>query len=247
MDKLVYTSLSGLRGTMTRQQATAHNMANVNTPGFKADISANSTVWVSGSGHNSRAMASGQVLTFDDRAGPVSHTGRPLDIALQGDALIAVQSENGDQAYTRRGDLMVSANGMLVTNGGAPVFGDNGPIIVPPSKDIRIDESGVVSTVPADSTDGVAIPVDRIKLVSPGGARIEKGLDGLFRPFAGGTLPADPLARVIPESLEGSNVNMSEALTDMIESSRLWEMQLNVITSARDMDSSASNLMNLPQ
>ena len=96
--------------------------------------------------------------------------------------------------------------------------------------------------------DYVVVPSGngRLKLVSPQGSHIAKGLDGLFRQTDGGTLPADPQAHVISASLESSNVNTSQTLIDMIEASRSWDMQLQLVTSARDLDTSAADLMRLP-
>ena len=87
--------------------------------------------------------------------------------------------------------------------------------------------------------------VDRLKLASPTGSQIAKGADGLFRVRGGGALPADPQASVTSGSLEGSNVNQTKALVDMIDASRSWDTQLKMITSARDLDTSTTELMKI--
>src|SRR5829696_4771277 len=101
MDRLVHTSLSGLRSAMARQAATSHNLANASTVGFRADLSSARALWIQGEGLQTRAQSSQEVAGADMQAGPVSETGRDLDIALQGNALLAVQAQNGDEAYTR--------------------------------------------------------------------------------------------------------------------------------------------------
>src|SRR3546814_6261942 len=104
MNRLVYTSLSALRGAMARQASTANNLANANTVGFRAEIANQRPLWIEGQGFDARALASEEVLAADMSEGTVSETGRALDIAMEGDALLAVQADNGEEAYTRRGD-----------------------------------------------------------------------------------------------------------------------------------------------
>ena len=95
MDRLIYTSLTAMRGSMSRQTAIANNLANAQTPGFRADMANAQSLWLDGSGLDARAMASEEVLGADMRAGTVTQTGRDLDIAMQGDALLVVQAKDG--------------------------------------------------------------------------------------------------------------------------------------------------------
>jgi flagellar basal-body rod protein FlgF len=246
MDRLIYTALSGMRGAMSRQTVTANNLANANTTGFRAELASARSLWVRGDGFESRAPVSQEVTGADMQAGSINHTGRDLDVAMTGDALLTVQAEDGSEAYTRRGDLQVAATGVLTTGDGHPVLGDSGPITIPPADSIRIAEDGAIWIVPAGGDASQPQQVDRLKLTSPAGSNVAKGLDGLFRVQGGGALPSDPQARLISASLESSNVNTSQTLIDMIEASRSWDMQLQLITSARDMDTSAADLMRLP-
>jgi flagellar basal-body rod protein FlgF len=178
--------------------------------------------------------------------GSVTATGRDMDVAMQGDALLAVPADVGSEAYTRRGDLQVSPTGVVTTGDGHPVLGDGGPLTIPPADSIRIADDGAIWIVPAGGDPNQPQQVDRLKLASPAGSRIQKGLDGLFRVLNGGALPSDPDGRVVPQALEGSNVNTSQTLIDMIEASRSWDMQLQLVTQAREMDTSAADLMRLP-
>ncbi|MFN3944656.1 MAG: flagellar basal body rod protein FlgF [Allosphingosinicella sp.] len=248
MDRLVHSSLSALRGAMARQAATANNLANANTTGFRAEISSARALWVQGGGgaHAARAISSQEVLTADMRSGEVTETGRDLDIAIEGDALLAVQARNGEEAYTRRGDLQMAETGLLSTGDGHPVLGEQGPITIPPADRISIDRDGTIWIVPVGGDPNVPQMVDRLKLATPAGSPLLKGLDGLFRVPNDGALPSDPDARLTPRSLEGSNVEATQALVDMIEASRAWDMQLKLITTAREIDSSAADLMRLP-
>lgn len=246
MDRLIYTALSGMRGAMARQTSTANNLANANTTGFRAEMSSATAVWLRGPGLESRVPTSQQVVAADMAPGSVTDTGRDLDVAMQGDALLAVQADDGSEAYTRRGDLQVSPTGVVTTGDGHPVLGDGGPLTLPPADSIRIADDGAIWIVPAGGDPNQPQQVDRLKLASPAGSHVQKGLDGLFRVADGGALPSDPDARLTPHSLEGSNVNTSQTLIDMIEASRSWDMQLQLVTQAREMDTSAADLMRLP-
>lgn len=246
MDRLIYTALSGMRGAMARQTTTANNLANANTTGFRAEMSSASALWVRGAGMQSRAPTSQEVVAADMAPGSVTATGRDMDVAMQGDALLAVQADDGSEAYTRRGDLQVSPTGVVTTGDGHPVLGDGGPLTLPPADSVRIADDGAIWIVPAGGDPNQPQQVDRLKLASPAGSRVQKGLDGLFRVVDGGALPSDPDARITPHSLEGSNVNTSLTLIDMIEASRSWDMQLQLVTQAREMDTSAADLMRLP-
>ena len=246
MDRLAYTSLSAMRSAMARQAATASNLANASTTGFRAELANVQPLWVQGPGLDTRVVASEEVLAADMKPGTVTQTGRDLDVAIRGGALLAVQSTEGDEGYTRRGDLQLSDSGLLTTGDGLPVIGDQGPITLPPADKVTIDATGAVWIVPQGDTGGQTQQVDRIKLVSPTGSKIVKATDGLFRVKDGGALPSDPDARVTAGALEGSNVNVSKALVDMIDASRAWETQIKLITTAKDIDSGTADLMRLP-
>lgn len=245
MDRLIYSSLAALKGAQSRQVATANNLANAATPGFRAEISEAQSLWVRGAGFDSRASVSQEVLAANMRAGVVTQTGRDLDIAIENDALLAVQSPSGEEAYTRRGDLQLSETGLLTTGDGRPVMGLQGPITVPPSDRVTISADGRISIIPAGGDPAQPQDIAQIKLVSPAGLGVRKGLDGLFRADMGDALPADPDARVRTGHLEASNVSSTDALVDMIEASRSWDVQIKLLSDARDMDAASAQLMNI--
>lgn len=247
MDRVIYTSLTAMRGSMARQTAIANNLANAQTPGFRADMAESQALWLNGSGANARAVSSEEVIGADMRAGTIAATGRDLDIAMQGDAMLVVQAPDGEEAYTRRGDLMVAPSGLLSTGDGHPVQGTQGPVTIPPADSVTIDDEGRVFVVPAGGDPQNPQQVDRLRLATPTGSDIVKGLDNLFRVKGGGILPDDPEARVVTRSIEGSNVTATVALVDMIEASKAWDSQLKLIDDAREMDSATANLMQLPR
>lgn len=246
MDRLIHTSLSALHAAMARQTVTANNLANASTTGFRAEMSNATALWLRGPGAPDRAMASEEVRAADMKAGVVTQTGRALDVAIGGDAMLAVQADDGDEAYTRRGDLMLDASGILVTGDGHPVIGDSGPVSLPPADSVRIAGDGSVWIVRQGGDPNTPQQVDRLKLASPQGQAIVKNVDGLFGVTGGGVLGGDPDARLTAGAIEGSNVDASTALVAMIEASRAWDNQVKLLTTARELDTSTTNLMRLP-
>ncbi len=248
MDRMVYTALSGLKGQMSAQASIANNIANASTTGYRADrVAFQQMMLKGGPGHESRAPSAEEVLDADRRAGTIQSTGRDLDIAIPGTAWLAVQATDGSEAYTRRGDLKVNDAGVLETGDGFPVMGSGGPITVPPAQKILIAEDGSLSIMPMGAAPGSAPQViDRIRLANPEGSQTVKGLDNLLRVKGGGVLPDDLDAKVITGSLEGSNVNLTQALVDMIENQRSYEVQANLLKEAKSMDEASASLMRLP-
>lgn len=247
MDRVIYTSLSAMRGSSARQTAIANNLANAQTPGFRGDMAEAQTLWLHGGGLDARAVSSEEVIGADMRAGTITATGRDLDVAMEGEAMLVVQAPDGQEAYTRRGDLQLSSSGLLTTGDGHPVQGTQGPVTVPPSDSVKIDTEGRIWAVPAGGDPENPVEVDRLRLAATAGSDIVKGLDNLFRVKGGGILPDDPEARLVTRSIEGSNVAATTALVEMIEASRSWDNQIKLVSDARDMDSATANLMQLPR
>jgi flagellar basal-body rod protein FlgF len=247
MDRLVYTAYSGLRGRMAAQAAIANNMANATTTGFRADKVQFEQLTLAGAGHAARAPTSEEVIDADRRPGAVVQTGRPLDIAVSGEAWLAVQAADGSEAYSRRGDLTIAPSGALQNGEGMVVMGNNGPITLPPAARVSIAADGTVLIVPPGGEGQPPQPVDRLKLVDPRGSETVKGLDNLLHVKGGGALPQDLDATLIAGSLEQSNVNLTDTLVQMIENQRGYEVQAKLLSSARDMDESGASLMRLPQ
>lgn len=246
MDRLIYTALSGLRGSMSAQTAIANNLANANTIGFRADRSAFESQTLKGPQIEVRAPNAMEVKDADMTAGAVIETGRPLDLAINGSAMMAVQSDDGTEGYTRRGDLMVSPTGLLQTGDGKLVLGGSGgPISIPALSTVSITQDGTVQVVAPGGDVNNPETVDRIKLVSTEGSQIHKGLDGLFRAIDDGVLPNDPEARVTTGALEQSNVNSAQMMVEMIENQRLFDMRTKMLTTARELDEGGASLMRI--
>lgn len=249
MDKLVYTAATGLRAHMQAQAAIANNMANASTTGFRADRVVFDQIQMTGGGASlmARAPTSSEVTDADRQQGTLISTGRSLDVAVTDrNDWIAVQAPDGGEAYTRRGDLSVSASGTLQTGDGFLVMGQSGPITIPPYNSLTIGSDGSISIVPQGDATGKPQAIDKIKLVSDNGANTVKGLDNLLHVRGGGALPENLDAQVASGTLEGSNVNMTQALVDMIENQRSYEVQASLLKNAKDMDEGAASVMRLP-
>jgi flagellar basal-body rod protein FlgF len=245
MDRLIWTAVTGMNASMARQRMIASNMANAQTIGFRAEVMAQTPMTLIGPQLQARSMTDAAVRGARMDAGALMHTGRPLDIAVQGQALLTVQAPDGSEAYTRRGDLTVSPTG-LVTNGeGFAALGEDGPITVPPGSLVSIGTDGAVLAADPATPDTPAQRVGQLKLASWAGSRIDKGLDGLFRVTGGGVLPRDAEARVIPATLEQSNVKPAEVLVEMVEAQRLFDMRTKLIATAKELDEGGASLMRL--
>lgn len=243
MDRLIYTAMSGMTDSMTRQRVLASNMANAQTIGFRAEMLYSTPVTLDGPSLEARAMTEGEVRGADMSMGAFTETGRPLDVAIVNDAMLAVQADDGSEVYTRRGDLSISPTGVLQNGDGKPVIGSGGPISLPLGSDVTIAPDGSVMVRDAGSPEQPPTIVDRLKLASPQGSKLAKGMDGLFRVIGGGALPADETATVQSGSLEQSNVKPSEVVVQMIQAQRLFDIRTKLISTARDVDQSGASLM----
>lgn len=243
MDRLIWTAVSGMSASMAQQRMIASNMANAQTIGFRAEVMRATPITLDGPSLEARALTDAEVHGAMMTAGTLTQTGRPLDIAVQGAALLAVQASDGSEAYTRRGDLSVSPNGLLVNGEGFAVLGEDGPITLPPGSDVSIAPDGAVLTRNRADADAPPQTVARIRLGAPQGSPVAKGLDGLFRVEGGGALPQDLEARVLTGTLEQSNVKPSEVMIQMVEAQRLYDMRTKLIATAKSLDEAGASLM----
>lgn len=243
MDRLLYVAMTGAKETLRAQGVNNHNLANASTTGFRADLTAFQTRDVVGSGYASRAYATNATTGWDATPGAQISTGRELDVAIQGDGFIAVLGRDGREAYTRAGDLRVDPNGMLLTGTGLQVMSDGAPVTVPPNSSVSIAPDGTISVVPLGQGPETTANVGRIKLVNPPVEALERGADGLFRMRDGSDAPADASVRLASGVLETSNVNATEALVNMIELARHFELQVKAIRTAEENGDASAQLL----
>jgi flagellar basal-body rod protein FlgF len=245
MDKLIYTAMTGAKHALMRQDTLANNLANANTAGFRAESVAFRSVPVQGVGAPTRAFVVESTPRVDFTPGAVQHTGRELDVAVSGRGWVAVQGPDGTEGYTRAGSLQIDSTGVLQTAGGLPVLGDGGPIIIPQDNRITIAADGTVSATPNQPPLRAATPVGRIKLVNPPEESLRHDADGLFRVADGGTAEVDENVRLIPGAVEGSNVNVAEAMIGIIAVARQFDLQMKMMQNADTNARAASQLLSV--
>lgn len=245
MDRLIYTAMTGAKHVFMQQAGTANNLANASTIGFKAQEHRFRAVPVVGDGMPTRAFVVDASVSDVMDEGPLMFTGRNLDVAVQGRGWMAVQLPDGSEAYTRAGSLDVDVTGLLQTKSGYPVAGDGGPINIPPDNKIEIAPDGTVSVVPAFGTPNNTNAIGRIKLVNPPEADLVRGADGLFRLRNGQPADADTNVKLVSGTLEGSNVNVTDAMVNLISLSRQFEMQIKMLQTADTNAQRADQLLSL--
>ncbi|WDD95607.1 flagellar basal body rod protein FlgF [Burkholderia sp. FERM BP-3421] len=250
MDRLIYTAMTGATQSLEQQAIVANNLANVSTTGFRAQLATFRAVPMNfGTGgavdpQTTRTYVLSSTPGADYTPGPITRTGNPLDVAVQGPGWMSVQLPDGSEGYTRAGNLHIDENGQLMTASNLPVVGNGGPISVPPNAQVTIGKDGTVSALmPGDPPTAIAM-VDQMKLVNPDAGTMTRGDDGVFRTVDGNPAEVDPAVVVTPNSLEGSNVNPVSAMVSMLDNVRAFQLQTKLIETADQNEQSANQLLN---
>jgi len=245
MDKLIYVAMSGAREAMRAQATTSHNLANISTTGFRALRNVLDSAPIGGTGLPTRVNTVRQPELWNTRQGQSLATGRELDVSIQGQGWLVVQDAAGNDALTRNGNLRINANGILETAAGQPVRGNGGPVSIPPYEKLFIGDDGQISIIPQGQTAESLVQVDRLRLVNPPALDLVRTGDGLFNLRDGSAAAPDASVRVASGQLESSNVNPAEALAEMIEMSRHYEMQVRAMNTADELDAASARLIRL--
>ena len=243
MDRMLYVAMNGASQTMLAQTANTNNLANVSTTGFRADFEQFRSMPVFGDGYGSRVYTMSERPRTDLSGGALQTTGRALDMAVNGDGWFAVQTPDGGEAYTRRGDLRVTPNGQLVNGAGHVMLGDAGPLVIPPFDKIDIGDDGSITIQPLGQGPGNLAIVGRVKLVTPDMEQLDKGLDGLMHLPEGELAPPTAGVRLISGALEASNVNAVGAMVNMMELARHYEVQVKMMKTAEETDQASDRLL----
>ncbi|WP_246796189.1 flagellar basal body rod protein FlgF [Burkholderia perseverans] len=247
MDRLIYTAMTGADQALDQQSVIANNLANTSTTGFRAQLATYRAVPMNfGEASNpdtTRTFVLSSTPGADYSAGPISRTGNPLDVAVQGQGWLTVLAPDGSEAYTRAGNLHVDENGQLVNGSNLPVVGTGGPIAVPPNGQVTIGVDGTVSVLAAGDPPSAIALVDQLKLVNPDPSTMTRGDDGLFRTADGNPADVDPNVTLAPDSLEGSNVNPVSAMVSMLDNARAFQLHTKLIESADQNEQSANQIL----
>jgi flagellar basal-body rod protein FlgF len=233
------TLLIGLsRQTVLRREleVVANNIANLNTTGFKSDGAVFSE-FLHGSNSDGRRMSFVQDrMTWHDMSqGGIQQTGNPLDVAIEGDAFMVVQTPRGER-YTRNGAFQVNSQGQLVTSAGDQVLGDSGPILFGTTdRDITINPDGTIRAREASSNADTGR--GKLRLVAfANSQRLQK--DGLSTFRAPDGLQQQPPAvnvRVAQGAIEKSNVRPVIEMSRMIELTRAYSEVANILQQQGDL------------
>jgi flagellar basal-body rod protein FlgF len=245
MDRLIYTAMSGAKHTLEQQASVSQNLANATTTGFRAQIDSFRAVPVLGDGLATRSFVVDATVGTDFSPGLMQQTGRALDVAVQGNGWLALQTDDGSEAYTRNGALKLSENGVLQNQNGATVAGEGGPISIPPNMAITIGADGTVSGVDTTIASTTVNTLGKIKLVNPPAQNLVRSDDGLFRTKSGAPVDADANVVVAGGMLEGSNVNLVDAMVSMINLSRQFDMHMTMLKTAETDEASAQQILTL--
>jgi flagellar basal-body rod protein FlgF len=245
MDRLLYVAMTGAKQLMQAQQLVAHNLANVGTTGFRADLARFTAKPIEGPGYPSRINTVASGLGFDRKQGMLVETGNALDVAIDGVGWVAVQASDGAEAYTRGGSFNVNAVGLLETERGELVLGDNGPVAIPPNVGVTVAPDGTISIVPQGQGPETIASIGRLKLVNPDPNRLEKRPDGLVRVVGGDEVEADASVKIVSGSLEQSNVNMAGTMVEMIELAREFDVAVRMMRVADENASRAANIASI--
>jgi flagellar basal-body rod protein FlgF len=218
----IYDLTDGALTQDLRFDTVANNMANSNTTGFKKDIIS-----------FSQTLDMQSTSKTDFSQGPMRYTGNNLDIALGGQGFLKIQTPNGIR-YTRDGALSINADGFLVTGNGDDVLGENGPISVAGGT-ISIGQDGEVSV------DNV--PADKLSVVNFDNPQLLRKEGSSYYSYQGDSkgISNQTDAVVKQRYLEGSNVNPTQEMIEMIETFREFEAAEKAIQS---IDGSTNKMIN---
>jgi len=249
----IRTSASGMKAQQLMVDTIANNLANVNTTGFKRSrvsfedvlyntIQGAQTVDAGGERQTLAPLQIGQGVRLAainrlHTQGAPEQTGRPLDLAVEGDGFFQVQRADGATAYTRDGSFTISDSGQLVTNGGYKVL--PGVTVPPDSQNLTISASGIVTVT---DTNAQQVEIGRLELarfVNPNG--LASLGENLYQETAasGEAMTGAPqeqgMGRILQGMLESSNVEIVQEMTDMIAAQRAYEINAKAIQTGESM------------
>ena len=241
---MLYVAMTGASQNTLALQSHANNLANVSTHGFRRDFEQARSMPVFGDSLPARAYAMSERPGTDFTPGALQETGRDLDIAIEGDGWIAVQTPLGGEAYVRTASLKIDSVGILRAGNDLPVMGNAGPVVIPPEQKIEIGRDGTISIRALGENPNVMAEIDRIKLVNPDPANLSKGTDGLIH-HAGGPAEADANVQLISGFVETSNVNAVAEMTSILALSRQFELQVKLMRTAEEDAAAMTKVMQI--
>lgn len=260
MIRALSTAATGMNALQTKLDVNANNVANSQTAGFKKgraefqDLMYQTTrAPGANTGANTRAPTGLQVglgvrtvgTSTVQSQGDLQQTGNPLDIAIEGRGFFAVQTPDGDIAYTRDGAFKLDAEGRMVTNDGYPLTSE---IVVPPDAEtVTVGHDGIVTATLANEAEPLELgQLELATFANPGGL-MAKGRSLFSETAASGTAILGPpgsegIGSVSQGTLELSNVKVVEEMIDLISGQRAYEVNSRVVQAADEMLQQTANL-----
>jgi len=243
-------SENGLKANQEWINSISHNVANMQTAGFKkTNVSFNELVNSTSSADNPQQLAhEGMGVTINNQSvdfskGDIKSTSRALDIAINGNGFLELEKEDGETAYTKLGRLNVNADGRLVAHDGSLLSSE---IIVPAgSKSIHIGANGLVS---AEMTSGEFMDLGNINIaqfsnpeyLKPIGNEIYVTTQQSGEPEINSTATGNNT--IMQGFLEMSNVNMIDEMSDLLMAQRAYQLNARLIQTADQILETINNL-----
>ena len=245
MDKFLYISMSGAKESMNALAIHSNNLANANKTAFKSSFEQARSMQAYGEGQPTRVFALAEEPGQNFDSGVMQTTGRNLDVSVQGDGWMVVESELGGEALTRAGGLNLNQQGFLIDSNGSQMLDVNSePIYIQlPVEKFNIRQDGMVEVLPQGAPPEAMEEVAQLKLVNPNVKDLMRGADGLFRRIDGKNAELDLGVSIQSGTLEASNVNLSSELTSLINLQRHFEMQIKMMKNAEEIDKSSETLL----
>lgn len=239
----LYTNMAGLQDISNEMQAISSNIANAQTSGYESVQAITQAQFYKGEDAPIGADAMLKVLGPSATPGPLQKTGDSLDVAVSGNAWLKVQTKDG-VALTRNGSMEISSSGLLTNSSGDPILGVNDtPISLPPLSNIEIGKDGTVSGVPANGGTEQARVFGRIGMAeTPNGTLTSLG-NSLYQPPTNEDLVASKDGFLSQGYLNGSNVNPTTAMMQMIDSNRSYQMQTEMLKNQSTESQDLNNLL----
>jgi len=252
MDRLIFTALNTIQSAQENSIVRSNNLANATVPGFRKDLEpkvVKTSFLDAVEEFETRAFALREGKNrFSREEGRIDYTEQPTDLAIRGEGFFVIQPKSGGEpALSRRGDFRIDATGVLSDGAGNQLLNAQGqPFAIPPFRELYIGDTGLVSIEPVGGEPGELVEVGQIATSLASGSDLKKFPDGHIRARDGSIPPTDQESRLVQGYLESSNVNTVEELVENLRQQRAYELNVKMISMARELDESGASLMRMP-
>ena len=251
MDKMIHVALNNMKNIRNETVLQAQNIANISVSGYRRDISAqggSSFLEAMGEFSSRAYVAPFDKAHFSNAPGLTTETGNEMDVAFVNSGYFYIQPENGGPALSRRGDLKLNADRILVNGADQKVLDSSGgEITIPEYRYISFGKFGEITIEPAVGLPGEKEVVAQLGITTAVGADLSKDKSSLIRMHDGSALPApDQLGQIVQGSIEGSNVNTVDELVSSIDTQRAFEIAVKFVKQAQEIDERGTEIMRMP-